>query len=120
MVVDQGGPWLPASGMSVIKDSPEHDERNRFFTKLIEEKGGRDAFKHLTGDISIIDDLLFLASAEAPPPNTPFFPTRDTFALPSPWDDVVKLVEEFGGPTIEKDADGTFSGVKPGIYRMVR
>ncbi len=120
MTVDQGGPLFPSSGMSQMDERPDSEERNRFFTKLLREKGGRDAFTHLVGDVSIMDDLLFVPVQAEPPADAPFARLPGTFTLPAPWDGVTRLVEEFDGGTAERGADGTFRAVGPGIYRMHR
>ena len=119
MTVDQGGDLLPSSGMSCIDERPGSDERNRFFLQLLQARGGRDAFTHLVGDLSIQDDLLFLAVTHSSPPNTPFHRAPDVFALPAPWEKVTRLVEKFDATTIDRGEDGKFHGVSPGIYQMI-
>lgn len=117
MVVDQGGRMFPASGMTKMAEAQGSDERNKFLTKLLKEKGGRDAFTHVVGDLSIIDDLLIVNEgsehADFPHPGGPGF-----VRLPEQWRDVTRLVEEFDGTTVERAADGAFHDVKSGIYRM--
>ena len=118
MVVDQGGRIMPSAGMTSMDERAGSDERNRFLTKLLRDKGGRDAFTHLVGDLSIIDDLLIMP-VQHPEPDKPFFRATDTFALPAPWDKVTNLVEKFGGPTIDRGTDGNFHDVDGGIYQMI-
>jgi hypothetical protein len=118
MIVDQGGHNFPASGMCDTDRSEMSNEHSRFLTKLMEEKGGRDAFTHLPGDLSIIDNLLFFPLQSEAPPNTEFFPARDLFQLPTPWDDVVRLKGKFNGKVIEKETDGFFRNVVADVYEM--
>jgi hypothetical protein len=118
MVVDQGGHNLPAGGMCTtsLKDfSPEH---NRFLREFLETRGGSDAFTHLPGDLSIIDNLLFFPQEGHAPPNTDSFPARDCFRLPAPWDQVTTLRGKFNGRIFERNAEGRFNGVTAGIYEM--
>lgn len=118
MVIDQGGKNFPASGVCYTNRSEMSDEHSQFLTKLMEEKGGRDAFTHLPGDLSIIDNLLFFPLQDEPPPNTDFFPPRDFFQLPAPWDGVVRLKGKFTGTVIEKEADGFFRNAIADVYEM--
>jgi hypothetical protein len=53
------------------------------------------------------------------PPDTEFFPARDRFALPPPWDKVMALRGKFNGRVIQRGPDGRFSGVTAGVYEMV-
>ena len=117
MVIDQGGKNFPASGMCCTCPAEEHA---RFLTTLMAEKGGRDAFTHLPGDLSILDNLLFFPLQGEAPPNTEFFPARDLFQLPTPWDDVVRLKGKFSGKVIEKESDGFFRNVVADVYEMER
>ena len=119
MIVDQGGRNLPAGGRCVTSVDLFPPEHNRFVCELLETRGGPHAFTHLPGDISIIDNLLFFPHQEHAPPNTEFFPARDTFALPAPWDQATALRGKFNGQTIERAADGRFHGVIGGIYEIV-
>jgi len=118
MVVDQGGDYFPASGMSKVSFKPELEERNRFFTKLIREKGGRDAFVHLPGDISLMDDLLFVALPGEPPPHTDRPASQRRVLLPAPWNEITHLSEVFETRVIERGDDNSFVNLEPGIYRM--
>jgi hypothetical protein len=120
MIVDQGGLNFPASGMCGTDRSEMSDEHSRFLTKLMAEKGGRGAFTHLPGDLSIIDNLLFFPLQGEAPPNTEFFPARNNITLPPPWDGVTNLRGKFHDSVIEKNSDGVFTGVRPGIYTMIQ
>jgi len=119
MVVDQGGKLFPSSGMICMSEKPGSEECNKFLTKLVREKGGRDAFTHLVGDLSIIDDLLFVNEGSGHP-DFPYPDGEGVVRLPEPWQDIVKLVEEFDGTTVLRGDDGAFRDVKSGIYRMKR
>lgn len=117
MVVDQGGNYFPSSGMTKIADGAD-DERNIFLTKFLAEKGGRDAFVHLPGDLSLIDDLLFVAQQGEMPPGTEKHAYYRAVHLPEPWTAVTKLVEKFTGVVITRDADGAFRNLAAGIYEL--
>jgi hypothetical protein len=120
LVIDQGGDYFPAQGMTKVPTKPGGEERDRFVTTLMSERGGRDVFTHLPGDVSILDDLLFVAQPGHPPPHTERPADRRELRLPAPWDNVVKLTERFDGRVIARDADGAFRQVGSGIYDMVR
>lgn len=120
LVVDQGGLYFPASGMNVVKNTPDLEARNQFFTRLMREKGGRDAFVHLPGDISLIDDLLFVAQPGEPPPNTERHASNRRVVLPAPWQGITRLREVFEERSVEREADGAFESIPSGIYRMSR
>ena len=111
LVIDQGPRLFPASGFCCREERPGFEAKNRYVTKLLTERGGRDAFTHLPGDLSVIDDLLIVSVPEGETL------TRD-IRLPEPWDGVKKLVEETDGTTVKKGRDGLFAAVAPGIYRM--
>lgn len=118
MVIDQGGHNLPAGGMCGTNFKQFSNEHNKFMVKLLAEKGGPEAFTHLVGDISIIDNLLFFPAQEGAPPNTDFFPARDNIKLPAPWDKVKILRGKFHDSVIKKDSKGVFKGLTAGIYEM--
>lgn len=118
MVVDQGGTYFPSSGMSVVRVAKGQQDRNKFFTDLLREKGARDAFVHLPGDISLLDDLLFVALQGEAPPHTERHASKRRTLLPAPWQDVTRLTELFEDRIVERDAAGDFVNVPPGIYRM--
>lgn len=77
------------------------------------EKGGRDAFTHLPGDLSVMDDLLVVSVPEGQD-------VTRTLRLPKPWADVTLLVEETDATRLRRGRDGSFKGVSPGFYRMQR
>ena len=123
IIIDQGGAYFPASGMNVVRVEPENVERNQFFTRLIRERGGREAFVHLAGDVSILPDyeggaLLFIALAGEAPPYTERPAWRGEVRLPAPWQEVTRLEELLGKNVIERSQDGAFVKVPAGIYRM--
>ena len=118
MVVDQGAANLPAGGMCTIGLGDFPLEHHRFLVELLDKRGGPRAFTHLPGDLSILDNLLFFPKTGHAPPNTEFFPARDCFNLPSPWDQVTTLRGKFDGKVIRRGTDGRFSGVTAGIYEM--
>ena len=119
MIIDQGGNNLPAGGMYRTDPDTFSEEHNRFMNKLLAEKGGPHAFTHLAGDISILDNLLFFPQQEGAPPDTGFFPAGDTTLLPEPWDRAATLKGKFHDHVIEKNDEGVFAGLKPGIYEMI-
>jgi hypothetical protein len=77
-------------------------------------------FTHVSGDVSLLDDLLFVALPGSPPPNTEFPAARRELRLPAPWDDVTKLTERFNGTVFERNGEGAFVGVEPGVYNLDR
>lgn len=107
IVIDQGPRFFPASGFCCLDPAPEAAEHNRALCRLLKERGGRRAFTHLPGDLSIMDDLLIV----------PVGPPRE-LRLPEPWAGTAALIDEVGGARFEKDSDGVFRGVGRGIYRM--
>ncbi len=118
MVVFQGGWNIPSSGMCKTNFQTFSREHNKFLLALLKEKGGRDAFSYVIGDVSIIDNLLFFPQPEDAPPHTEFFPARDKIKLPKPWDKVKTLKGKFHNKIIKKDKKGMFTGLVPGIYEM--
>ena len=118
MVVDQGGENLPAGGLYILDASTFNQKLHKYMIDLLEEKGGQDAFTHLVGDISILDNLLFFPKQEGAPPNTEFFPARDNVKLPVPWNKVKILKGKFHNNIVKKGKDGIFKGLVPGIYEM--
>jgi hypothetical protein len=111
LVIDQGPRLFPAAGFCCREERPDFEERNRYLTKLLAERGDRDAFTHLPGDLSILDDLLIVSVPDGDKL------TRDLH-LPEPWDAVKLLVEETDGSRVRRARDGSFRDVPPGIYRM--
>jgi len=120
MTIDQGGDLFPSSGMCVAERHSGSEKRNRFMVELLNKKGGRDAFTHLVGDLSVIDDLLFVPFQHEQAPGTPFYRPTGTFKLPPPYDGVTSLKEHVEGQlTIRRGRNGTFNNVPAGIYRMI-
>jgi len=117
MVIDQGGDLFPASGFCHMDRRAGADERNRFVTKLLAERGGPGAFTHVVGDLSVLDDLLFVPVAN-PPGDARFARPPGTFALPAPWEKVRTLTDVLEGTRFERAGDGSFRDVPPGVYRM--
>jgi len=102
------------------EDAPEAMARNRCFTQLVRKYGQEKAFVHLPGDLSILpeENLLFFPRKGEAPPNTKFFPPRDVFSLPEPWNEVTVLREKFEKTEYSREGDGRFHGVTAGIYEM--
>jgi hypothetical protein len=111
LVIDQGPRLFPASGFCCREERPGFEAKNRYVTKLVKDRGGRDAFTHLPGDLSIIDDLLIVSVPEGETL------TRD-IRLPAPWDGVKTLTEETDATVVRRGKNGAFKAVAPGIYRM--
>jgi hypothetical protein len=110
LVIDQGPALFPASGYCrQAGEISQRDEIHQYLTKLLRERGGRDAFTHLPGDLSVLDDLLFVPIYEKPA-------SREV-SLPAPWKGVKALTNEITGQRIARKK-GVFAGVLPGIYRM--
>ena len=110
LVIDQGPRLFPAAGYCHVDERPGAEAHNRYLARLLRERGGRDAFTHLPGDLSVLDDLLFVPVTEPPTP-------RD-LRLPAPWDRARLLVEEIAGTRVKRGKDGVFRAVPPGFYRM--
>jgi len=99
-IVDQGGNYFPASGMNPVRVEAGMEERNRFYTHLLSERGGREALVHLPGDVSILPDyeggaMLFVALAGEMPPHTERPASRRELRLPPPfenWRDYLALL----------------------------
>ncbi len=71
--------------------------------------GAAMSFTHLPGDVSLLDDWLFVAQHGEPPPLTERPAARRELRLPKPWDDAIQLTEHFTGTVVECRADGVFS-----------
>jgi hypothetical protein len=111
LVIDQGPRLFPAGGFCCREERPGFEAKNRYLTRLLAERGDRDAFTHLVGDLSILDDLLIVSVPEGEKL------ARD-LRLPEPWDKVRRLTEETDGTVRRRARSGTFKAVLPGIYRM--
>ena len=116
IVIDQGPSFCPASGMTKMlsPDVPGAAAKNRYLARLLKEKGGRDAFTHVPGDLSIMESESLLVVPELEDSKT--YPE---FRLPERWSAVDQLVEETDGSCMDADDDRQFRDVSPGIYRMV-
>jgi hypothetical protein len=114
------GQNLPAGGMCTTSLNDFPPEYHRFLTELLATRGGSRTFTHLPGDLSLLDNLLFFPKQGHAPPNIAFFPARDCFTLPAPWDDVMRLRGKFNGAVIAKEPDGFFHNVVADVYEMER
>jgi hypothetical protein len=116
IVIDQAPAFSVASGMIKEIHAPEMQDKNRYLTKLLKEKGGSRAFVCLPGELAILaSDNLLIVPTHSEDGSTVF----PEFKLASPWDKISKLIEETDGSQIARDADGAFRAVPPGIYKMV-
>ena len=116
IVIDQAPRFCPATGMTTaLRDAPGAAAKNKYLAELLKEKGGRDAFIHVPGDLSIMESesLLVVPEREGEP-------ICSSFTLPGEWGAIMKLEEQTDGTEVTREADGFFSEVLPGIYRMVR
>jgi hypothetical protein len=105
--------FFPGSGFSLAagKGWERHDA---YMRDLLAQRGGPGVFTPLPGDLSVLDDLLFVPfelhrGAEHRLPRV---------ELPPLWRAVCELTEEITGAHIRREADGAFLDVAPGIYRM--
>ena len=116
MVIDQGPRFFPAAGFCSKDERPGADVRNRYLTRLLREKGGRDAWVALPGDLSVhaAERLLVVPVPESEAEQA----AGVRVILPEPWAGVVRLVEETDGTAIARDDDGAFRGVRAGVYKM--
>ena len=107
--------YFPASGYSCADPRPPWAEHNRYLLKLLQERGGRDAFTWVPGtDFSAMDDLLFLPVKSDWKDDHRYGEIR----LPAPWNDASTLTEEITGAKVKKSKNDGFRSVKPGFYRM--
>ncbi len=113
ITLDQGPRFACAAGMVVMIDQPGFEAKNKAMAQLLKEKGGRNAFVAVPGDLSILEkeQLLIVPLLEG----QPVYPK---FRLPAKWKTVKALVEETDNSRVACDAHGTFHKVPPGIYRM--
>jgi hypothetical protein len=107
---------FPASGFCCKDDRPGEDPHNRYLAHFLREKGGRDAFTPLPGDLSVheADSLLFVAVPESRDAQE----SGQDIRLPDLWAGVTRLVEELSDAVVSRALDGTFRGVKAGVYKM--
>jgi len=105
--------YFPASGYCAADVRPQWEAHNRYMLRLLHERGGRAAFEALPGDLSVIDDLLFVPSCSDLPQGL-----HPELRLVRQWESVKELREEITGARVARGADGLFRSVPPGFYRM--
>ena len=111
IVIDQG-PWLfPASGYCHADNRREGAAQNRQMVQLLRERGAPKAFTHLPGDLSVLDDLLFV-----PVPETK--EKKMSFKLPASLKSIRVLTETTSQVAHKRADDHKFHDVPPGVYRM--
>ncbi len=116
IVIDQGPNLFPASGMPHVVEKPRFAARNRLLTQLVRERGGRASFILLPGDLSVLDELLFVP-ARAGEPDAPIdSDAMVDFILPAPWDAVRTLTSQTDDARFARQGEGF--NVAPGIFRM--
>jgi hypothetical protein len=106
----------PVSGHCVANEKPGWEEHNRYILNLLKEKGGRDTFTWLPGDLSVMDNMLFVPVPHGKPDDFSF----PQINLGEKYSNVIELREEITGKVITNGKDGKFSNVPPGFYRMVQ
>ncbi len=113
LTLDQGPAFSAAAGFVHDIPFPAFAAKNRYMAALLKAKGGKRAFTHVPGDLSILasERLLVVPFKEGTT-------VYDTFRLPAPWDAVTTLVEETDGSVVTRGADGTFRDVTAGVYKM--
>lgn len=109
-VIDQGPRLFPGSGFCCFDPRPEARGANAYLAKMLRERGGRDAFEALPGDLSILGDLLFVPSCGG---NGKPVDVR----LPARLGGVARLVDVLGSGRFHVE-NGVFAEVPPGVYRM--
>jgi len=114
MTVDSGLVFAAASGQCVADERPGREAHNRFMLKLLAEKGGRDAFTWLPGDLSVMGDLLIVPAPHGAPDDF----VCPTLRLGAEQASMRRLTEVLTGAVIARAAAGTFDNVPSGIYRM--
>jgi hypothetical protein len=82
---------------------------------LLKERGGRCRFVALPGDLSVLDDLLFVPEGHGSKPLEP-----RPIDLIDGYGDVRLLKSELGSTQVQCTAPGKFESVLPGVYRMQR
>jgi len=113
IVLDQGPRFAAGAGMVSMIEGPDGAAKNRYMVALLKEKGGRDAFTPLPGDLGIMakEKLLVIPLLDGKM-------EYPEFRLPAPWEKIKTLVEVTDGSRIICDADGLFRKAITGIYRM--
>jgi hypothetical protein len=112
LVIDQGPRLAPGNGYCVMAEGERWQKLNQYMTRLLAEKGGRNAFASLPNDLSIIEDLLVV------PVDHPQEPTRRQVELPAPWSKTTRLIDVLDSLEIKATRPGIFADVSPGVYRM--
>ena len=111
------GLFLPGSGIATTDTRLFSPEENRFLLELLEHRDADAPALRLTGDVTLIGEEFLVFGRSAPPvADSPYFPPRDRVVLP----EAEELRGLFNGVTLHPDGNGVFSGLKPGIYRIVR
>ena len=105
--------FFPGSGYNAAAGTG-WERHNKYMLALLAERGGPGVFTALPGDLSVLDDLLFVPleygqTAEHRVPS---------IQLPDLWSAVRTLTEEITGGHLQCTPDGAFHDVPPGIYRM--
>jgi hypothetical protein len=113
IVLDQGPAFAAAAGMVRAVARPGFEARNRCLAKLLAEHGGRDAFTHVPGDVSVL-----AAAKLVVVPDTNATGRCPLFRLPAPWHETTVLIEETDGSRIAAGPDGAFRDAPTGIYRI--
>ena len=106
IVVDQSPFYTVSSGMCVLPNEKKLDKHNKFMVELLKEKGKKKAFTHMTGDLSIMEDILIL-------------PYIDCKPLSFTLSGVSELKEVITGKCIKSDGGGDFCNVEFGIYKII-
>jgi hypothetical protein len=114
MTVDSGLFYAAASGQCVADERPGWEQHNRYLLKLLTEKGGRDAFTWLPGDLSVLGDLLIVPTPHGAAEGF----MHPELRLDKDRAKVRELCEELTGAIVVRGADGAFREVRPGFYRM--
>ena len=111
-----GGLFLPGSGITITDFKLFPPEENRFLLELLEHRPANAPDLKITGDATLLgDELLVFGQGTPPITASPYFPPRDSIRLP----EAVELRGLFNHITLRPASDGSFSGLKPGIYRII-
>lgn len=113
IVLDQGPAFAAAAGMVRAVGRPGFEAKNRYLATLLAGQGGRDAFTHVPGDVSVLAEAGLVVV-----PDTDQKGVCPRFRLPAPWQEATVLVEEMDGSRIAAGPDGAFRDVPTGIYRI--
>ena len=107
IAIDQGPALFPASGYCTMKAGEEWAAHNCYVTALLRARGGRGVFTALPGDLSVLDDLVFVPVRDEPEAADVRLPKKSGRVL----------VEEITGTRVVGE-DGFFPAVHAGIYRV--